>query len=64
GEFVYQLVGGLRAGMGYCGCGTIAELREKAKFIRVSPAALAESHPHNISITHESPNYSLWHPAE
>ncbi len=64
GDFVYQLVGGLRAGMGYCGCGTIAELREKAKFIRVSSAALAESHPHNISITHESPNYSLWHPAE
>ncbi|HDY64990.1 MAG TPA: IMP dehydrogenase, partial [Phycisphaerae bacterium] len=56
--------GGLRAGMGYCGCGTIAELREKAKFIRVSSAALTESHPHNISITHESPNYSLWHPAE
>ncbi len=64
GDFVYQLVGGLRAGMGYCGCGTIAELREKAKFIRVSSAALTESHPHNISITHESPNYSLWHPAE
>ena len=63
-DFVYQLVGGLRAGMGYCGCGTIAELRDKSRFIRISPAALAESHPHNIAITHESPNYSLLHPME
>ncbi len=63
-DFVYQLVGGLRAGMGYCGCGTIAELRDRARFIRISPAALAESHPHNIAITHESPNYSLLHPTE
>ncbi len=57
-EYVYQLVGGLRAGMGYCGTPTIDELRTKAKFIRVSPASVRESHPHDISITQESPNYS------
>jgi IMP dehydrogenase len=58
GEFVYQLVGGVRAGMGYCGAATIEDLRTKAKFIRISGASLAESHPHDIAITHESPNYS------
>ena len=58
-DFVYQLVGGLRAGMGYCGAQTIDELRIKAKFIRVSSASLAESHPHDITITHEAPNYSF-----
>jgi IMP dehydrogenase len=58
-EFVYQLVGGLRAGMGYCGAATIDELRKKAKFIRVSAAAIAESHPHDINITHEAPNYTV-----
>ena len=57
-DYVYQLVGGLRAGMGYCGTPTIEELREKAKFIRVSAASLTENHPHGIAITHESPNYS------
>lgn len=57
-EYVYQLVGGLRAGMGYCGARTIEQLRTKAKFIRVSPASVRESHPHDISITQESPNYS------
>jgi IMP dehydrogenase len=57
-EYVYQLVGGLRAGMGYCGTRTIAELRTKARFIQVSPASVRESHPHDISITQESPNYS------
>ncbi|MCL2744535.1 MAG: IMP dehydrogenase, partial [Planctomycetaceae bacterium] len=56
--FVYQLVGGLRAGMGYSGTRTIEELRTKAKFIRVSPAATRESHPHDITITQEAPNYS------
>jgi len=61
GDFVYQLVGGLRAGMGYCGCGTIEELREHARFVRISAASLAENHPHDIAITHESPNYtSVW----
>jgi IMP dehydrogenase len=57
-DFVYQLVGGLRAGMGYCGTQTIEELRHKARFCRISGAALVESHPHDITITKESPNYS------
>jgi IMP dehydrogenase len=56
--FIYQLVGGLRAGMGYCGTKDIEELRTKTKFIQVSGASVAESHPHDISITHEAPNYS------
>ena len=58
-DFVYQLVGGLRAGMGYCGTRTIEELRTKTQFIQVSPASVRESHPHDIAITHESPNYSV-----
>ncbi|MBI5724460.1 MAG: IMP dehydrogenase [Planctomycetes bacterium] len=57
-EFVYQLVGGLKAGMGYCGTATIDELRKNAKFIRISGASLIENHPHDIAITHEAPNYS------
>jgi IMP dehydrogenase len=56
--FVYQLVGGLRAGMGYCGTRNIEELRTKARFIKVSAAAVQESHPHDIAITQEAPNYS------
>ena len=56
--FVYQLVGGLRAGMGYCGTRTIEELRNDSRFIQVSAAAVRESHPHDIAITHEAPNYS------
>jgi IMP dehydrogenase len=63
-DFVYQLVGGLRAGMGYCGTPTIEDLRTKAKFIRVSVASLTESHPHDIVITHEAPNYSAWRDAQ
>jgi IMP dehydrogenase len=59
GDFVYQLVGGLRAGMGYCGTRTLEELRKNAKFCRVSAASMAESHPHDIQITKESPNYSV-----
>jgi IMP dehydrogenase len=59
GAFVYQLVGGLRAGMGYCGTRTIEELRTDARFIQVSPASVRESHPHDITITQESPNYSM-----
>jgi len=59
GPFVYQLVGGLRAGMGYCGTKTIEELRTNARFIRVSPASVRESHPHDIAITQEAPNYSM-----
>jgi IMP dehydrogenase len=56
--FVQQLVGGLRAGMGYCGTRTIEELRTKARFIQVSAASVQESHPHDIFITQEAPNYS------
>ncbi|HEV3144376.1 MAG TPA: IMP dehydrogenase [Gemmataceae bacterium] len=56
--FVYQLVGGLRAGMGYCGTRTIEEMRTKPRFIEVTAASVQESHPHDISITQEAPNYS------
>ncbi|MCZ6689188.1 MAG: IMP dehydrogenase [Planctomycetota bacterium] len=58
-EVVYQLVGGLKAGMGYCGTGNIEELRANGKFIRISHASLVENHPHNITVTVEAPNYSL-----
>jgi IMP dehydrogenase len=58
GPFVYQLVGGLRAGMGYCGTRNIEELRTRSRFIKVSAAAVQESHPHDIAITQEAPNYS------
>ena len=61
-DYVYQLVGGLRAGMGYCGTSTIDELRTKASFIRVTAASTRESHPHDIAITQESPNYSPEYP--
>ncbi|MDP4119563.1 MAG: IMP dehydrogenase [Bacillota bacterium] len=58
-ETVYQLMGGLRSGMGYTGCETIEELHSKAKFIRITGAGLKESHPHDIQITKEAPNYSF-----
>lgn len=58
GDFVYQMVGGLRSAMGYCGCATIEELRRDAQFVRVSAATVVENHPHDIQITKESPNYS------
>jgi IMP dehydrogenase len=58
-DMVYQLVGGLRAGMGYCGCATIAELREGARFVRLTSAGLRESHVHDVIITKEAPNYRL-----
>jgi IMP dehydrogenase len=58
-ELVYQLVGGLRAGMGYCGCATISELRLNAKFIRLTSAGLREGHVHDVIITKEAPNYRL-----
>ncbi len=58
-EMVFQLVGGLRAGMGYCGCGSIAEMQEKAGFVRVTSAGLRESHVHDVIITKEAPNYRL-----
>jgi IMP dehydrogenase len=59
GDFVYQLVGGLRAGMGYCGTQNIESLRKSARFARISAASMAESHPHDITITKESPNYTV-----
>ena len=62
--FLYQLVGGLRAGMGYCGTKTIEELRTEARFIQVSPASVRESHPHDIAITQEAPNYTAEYSAE
>src|SRR5690606_21026192 len=58
-ETVYQLVGGLRAGMGYCGARTIRELQEKARFIRITPATVRENHPHDVQITKEAPNYAI-----
>ena len=58
-ESVFQLVGGLRAGMGYCGCGSIEELRAKARFIKVSGAGHRESHVHDVIITKEAPNYRM-----
>jgi IMP dehydrogenase len=57
-EYVFQLVGGLRAGMGYCGARTIEELRTRTRFIQVTSASVQESHPHDIVITQEAPNYS------
>src|SRR5436190_8493557 len=64
GDFVYQMVGGLRAGMGYCGTSNIEALRSKARFCRVSSASMAESHPHDIHITKEAPNYSVEYAGE
>jgi IMP dehydrogenase len=64
GPFVYQLVGGLRAGMGYCGTRNIDELRTETRFIQVSAASVRESHPHDIAITQEAPNYSTEYSGE
>lgn len=58
-ETIYQLVGGLRAGMGYCGAATVEELQKKGRFIRITSAGLRESHPHDVQITKEAPNYQL-----
>jgi len=58
-DVVYQMVGGLRAAMGYCGTATIVDLQTRTEFVRISPAGLAESHPHDIVISQESPNYNL-----
>jgi IMP dehydrogenase len=58
-EMVFQLVGGLRAGMGYCGCPTVPEMQKKARFLRVSSAGLRESHVHDVIITKEAPNYRV-----
>ena len=59
-DTIYQLVGGLRAGMGYCGTRNLEELREKTQFIRMTSAGLRESHPHDVQITKEAPNYSIF----
>ncbi len=58
-ETVFQLIGGLRSGMGLCGCKTIEDLKTKTKFVRITSAGLRESHPHDVQITKESPNYSV-----
>ncbi len=58
-DTVFQLMGGLRSGMGYCGCNTVEELKKTGRFIKITSAALRESHPHDIHITKEAPNYSV-----
>jgi len=57
-EFVFQMVGGLRSAMGYCGCANLDEFRRDARFVRISAATVVENHPHSIQITREAPNYS------
>ncbi|MGC8825799.1 MAG: IMP dehydrogenase, partial [Anaerolineae bacterium] len=57
-DFVYQLVGGVRAGMGYVGAANLRELREKARWVRITSSGLIESHPHSVILTKEAPNYS------
>jgi IMP dehydrogenase len=58
-DVVYQLVGGIRSGMGYCGCADLGELRTRTRFVRITSGGLRESHPHDVAITRESPNYHL-----
>ncbi|OFZ60325.1 MAG: hypothetical protein A3D92_24575 [Bacteroidetes bacterium RIFCSPHIGHO2_02_FULL_44_7] len=58
-EVIYQFVGGLRSGMGYCGAKDIENLQKKAKFVRITQSGIEESHPHDIIITKEAPNYSI-----
>ena len=58
GDIVYQLVGGLKSGMGYCGAKDIPTLQEKARFVKITSASLIENHPHDVKITKEAPNYS------
>ena len=58
-DTIFQLLGGLRSGMGYCGAKNIDDLRKNSEFIKITGAGLAESHPHDISITKEAPNYSI-----
>ena len=59
GDVLFQMVGGLRSGMGYVGCGSIEELRVETEFVRITMAGLRESHPHDVTITREAPNYSV-----
>jgi len=56
---VYQMVGGLRSGMGYCGCQTLTDLQQRGRFVRISSAGLRESHVHDVMITREAPNYAV-----
>ena len=58
-DTIFQMMGGLKSGMGYCGCKIITELQTKTKFIRITNAGLKESHPHDVFITKEAPNYSV-----
>ena len=58
-DTVFQLIGGLRAGMGYCGCPTVEDLKKNGEFVKISAASLKESHPHDVHITKEAPNYSV-----
>jgi IMP dehydrogenase len=58
-ETIYQLVGGLKAAMGYCGCGAIPAMQRDARFVRITQAGLRESHVHDVIITKESPNYRI-----
>ena len=58
-DTIFQLVGGLRSGMGYCGCAHVEALRTATKFIRVTTGGLRESHPHDVTITREAPNYRM-----
>ena len=58
-DVVFQMIGGIRSGMGYCGCPTIPELHDRGKFVKITAASLKESHPHDIHITKEAPNYSV-----
>lgn len=58
-DVLYQMVGGVRSGMGYCGVGTIRELQTDCEFVQITSAGLRESHPHDVVVTREAPNYSL-----
>ena len=58
-DTIFQMIGGIKSGMGYCGTPDIATLHEKAKFMKITSAGLKESHPHDINITKEAPNYSV-----
>jgi IMP dehydrogenase len=58
-DVIYQLVGGLRSGMGYCGCADLDDLRKRSRFTRITSGGLRESHPHDVAITREAPNYHL-----
>jgi len=58
-DVIFQLTGGLRSGMGYCGCATLPELRTRARFMKITSGGLRESHPHDVAVTREAPNYHL-----